>query len=163
MKDAMWLVWIGGALVVGLLELASLDFVFAMIAGGALAASVAAAFGASLTWQVITFATTSTVLLLAVRPAVKRWAHRSAPFVPTNVHALPGQRARTLSVVTHTGGTVKLAGETWSARTDEAGQEIAADATVLVLAIDGATAVVAPAPPEDSPNAIPPAQPWTER
>jgi len=158
----MWLVWLGVALVGGLLELASMDFVFAMLAGGALASAVVAGLGAGLTWQVITFAVVSTLLLVGVRPFVKRWAVENAPFVPTNVDALRGRRAQTLSEVTHHGGTIKLTGETWSARTPDAGVVIPAASAVEVVEIDGATAVVVPAHPQDAPPASLPETPWTE-
>jgi membrane protein implicated in regulation of membrane protease activity len=105
---------------------------------------------------VITFAVTSTVLLVTVRPAAKRWATRNAPFVPTNVHALTGQRAETLTEVTHRTGSVKLTGETWSARTEQAGVVIPPGAPVEVVAIDGATAVVRDATPQDR-STLPPA------
>lgn len=162
-KDPMWLVWTGAALAVGLLEMASLDFVFSMIAGGALAAAVTAALGFSVPVQVVTFAVSSAVLLLTVRPSAKRWAHRTAPFVATNVQALRGREARTLTEVTERDGTVKLAGETWSARTATPGQVIPAGQPVEVVSIEGATAVVAPQPPTDSSTSPSPADPWTER
>jgi membrane protein implicated in regulation of membrane protease activity len=52
------------------------------------------------------------------------------------------------------GGLVKLAGEQWSARTDDAALVLPADADVRVLRIDGATAVVGPVqrPAEDPPE-----------
>jgi membrane protein implicated in regulation of membrane protease activity len=159
----MFLTWIGAALVVGLLEMASLDFVFSMIAGGALAAAVTAALGFSVPVQVVTFAVSSAVLLVTVRPSAKRWAHRTAPFVPTNVDALRGRQGQTLTEVSQHGGTVKLAGETWSARTASPEQVIPAGQPVEVVAIDGATAVVAPAPPTDTSTSLPSADPWTER
>jgi membrane protein implicated in regulation of membrane protease activity len=163
-------VWTGAALAVGLLEMASLDFVFSMIAGGALAAAVTAALGFSVPVQVVTFAVSSAVLLLTVRPSAKRGpprarggAHRTAPFVPTNVQALRGREARTLTEVTERDGTVKLAGETWSARTATPGQVIPAGQPVEVVSIDGATAVVSPQPPTDSSTSLSPADPWTKR
>ena len=159
--DSMWLVWLGAALVAGLLELTSMSFVFVMLAGGALAAALVAAVGAGLPFQAIVFASTSAVLIFAVRPGVKRWAARNAPYVPTNVDALRGSRARTLSEVDHRGGTVKLAGETWSARTSDEGTVIPADQPVDVARIDGATAVVVPARRQDSPPPLSEA-PWTE-
>jgi len=52
-SDSSWLAWLGLALVLAAVEAASVDFVFSMLAGGALAGAVAAALGASLTVQVI--------------------------------------------------------------------------------------------------------------
>ena len=149
LRDAMWLVWIGAALVAGLIEVASLDFVFAMLVGGALSASAAAGLGYSFTVQAITFAIVSGILLVTVRPLAKRWAVRNAPFVPTNVDALAGRIAEILTEVTDRGGTVKLTGETWSARSADAGAVLQPGTLAEVVAIDGATAVVRPRRPTE--------------
>ncbi|NLT53872.1 MAG: NfeD family protein [Actinomycetales bacterium] len=151
-SDVQWLLWVAVGLVAGILEVASLDFVFAMVAGGALVTAVGAAFGLSFVSQVIMFAVVSAVLLVTVRPGLRRWAVRNAPFVPTNVHALAGQRATALSEVNETGGTVKLAGETWTARADRPGVPIPEGAAVEVVEIDGATAVVRSLPQDLPPQ-----------
>ena len=51
--DNPWLGWLGIGLALAAIEAATVDFVFVMLAGGALAASLAAALGASLPAQVI--------------------------------------------------------------------------------------------------------------
>lgn len=141
-RETQWVLWIGGALVLGLLELTSLDFVFAMLVGGAVAAGIAAGLGYSFTVQALVFAGVSVIGLAVVRPFVKRWADRSAPDQPTNVDALAGRYALTLTEVDDRSGQVKLAGDTWSARTADRGARIAADTDVVVVRIDGATAMV---------------------
>jgi membrane protein implicated in regulation of membrane protease activity len=152
-QDSLWLIWLGGALTAGLLELASLDFVFAMLAGGAVVASGAAALGAPLTVQVLVFAGSSAGLLLGVRPALKRWAARSTPTSDTNVSALANAPALVLTDVTESAGTVKLQGETWTARVADAGTVLPSGSPAIVVRIDGATAVVrasAPVTPHDT-------------
>ena len=52
-SDNSWLSWLGLALVLGAVEAASVDFVFSMLAGGALAGAVAAALGAPFSVQVV--------------------------------------------------------------------------------------------------------------
>ena len=47
LNDNVWLFWLGLALVLAAIEAATVDFVFLMFAGGALAAAVAAGLGAS--------------------------------------------------------------------------------------------------------------------
>lgn len=141
-RETQWLLWVGGALVLGLLELTSLDFVFAMLVGGALAAGLAAGLGFSFTVQAFVFAGVSVVGLVVVRPFMKRWADRSAPDQPTNVDALTGRYALTLTDVDDRSGQVKLAGDTWSARAADRGARITADTDVVVVRIDGATALV---------------------
>lgn len=144
-----WLIWVAVALVAGVLEVASLQFVLAMFAGGALLAGGSAALGAGLEVQVLTFAISSTVLLLAARPPLLRWGLRTSGAV-TNVAALVGRKAEVTAEVSHGGGQVKLAGEIWSARTDEHGIVLPAGMHAYVLRIDGATAVVAGEPPPSS-------------
>ena len=45
LRETQWLLWVAGALILGLLELTALDFVFSMLVGGALAAALAAPAG----------------------------------------------------------------------------------------------------------------------
>ena len=140
--ETAWLVWLGAAILAGLLEILSLDFVLTMIAGGALAGAATAALGGSVPLQVIVFAIVSTVLLVAVRPSLRRWAHRSTPYHPTNAEALVGREAETLTEVTTAGGQVKLAGEVWTARAAPGSLPLEPHSIAHVVAIDGATAVV---------------------
>lgn len=142
LRETQWLLWVGGALVLGLLELTSLDFVFAMLVAGALSAGLVAGVGFGFTVQALVFTAVSVLGLVVVRPYMKRWADRSAPDQPTNVDALTGRPALTLTDVDDRSGQVKLSGETWSARTADRGVRIPADTDVVVVRIDGATALV---------------------
>jgi membrane protein implicated in regulation of membrane protease activity len=63
----------------------------------------------------------------------------------TGVAALVRRPAVVLADVTDRSGLVKLAGETWTARTRTPGEVLREGSDVVVLAIDGATAVVGPA------------------
>ncbi len=142
LREAQWLVWVAIAIGLGLLELTSLDFVFGMLVLGSLSAAGVAALGFSLPWQIGTFSVVSALGLILGRPYLKRLVMRSAPEQPTNVDALAGRSALVLEVVTDRAGLVKLAGETWSARTAERGTALPAGIDVVVERIDGATAVV---------------------
>jgi membrane protein implicated in regulation of membrane protease activity len=53
-----------------------------------------------------------------------------------------GERAVVIDAVDADGGSVKLAGEVWSARAYDEDERIEAGARVEVLKIDGATALV---------------------
>lgn len=126
-----WLWWLGIALVLGVVEMLSVDFIFIMFAGGALAGMVAALLGADAWVQVLAFAIVSVLLLAGLRPAARRWMMRSTPDVVTNVHALIGRRARVVLEVTPRGGRVKIGGEIWSARSADA-SVLPVDAEVIV-------------------------------
>ncbi|MDQ1293647.1 MAG: hypothetical protein QG608_1528 [Actinomycetota bacterium] len=135
------LLWVGLALVAAVLEVFSLDFVLLMFAGGALTAACFAWAGPVV--QIAVFAMASTGLLLAVRPSLVRWTRRSTIETATGVAGLIGRSAEVLSEVTDGEGLVKLAGETWTARSEEQGENLPVGAQVRVVRIDGATAVVA--------------------
>jgi len=121
LADNEWVVWLLGALVLGGIELATLDLVFLMLAAGALAGSVAAAVGAPFLVQVLAASGVAIAMLAVVRPIALR--HLKTP------HEL-----RT--------GVDALIGEVWSARTMDGSLVIEPGRTVDVLRIDGAVAVV---------------------
>ncbi|HKJ11146.1 MAG TPA: NfeD family protein [Ornithinimicrobium sp.] len=144
LRETQWLWWLGAALVLGLIEIASLDLVFTMLAAAAVAAAVAAYLGGGFTVQVLTFVVAALILLALIRPILLRRLNLTGPAVPTNTDANVGQRAEVLQEVTDRGGMVKLRGEDWSARTESVDLTIAPGTLVQVVRIDGATAVVAP-------------------
>ncbi|MGB3258107.1 MAG: NfeD family protein [Ornithinimicrobium sp.] len=146
LRETQWLWWTAAALVLGLIEIASLDLVFTMLAAAALVAAVTAFAGAAFPAQVIAFVITAVILLALLRPLLLKRLHLTGPAPRTNADANVGQRAEVVQVVTERGGMVKLRGEQWSARTVEPGEELAAGQMVNVIRIDGATAVVSARP-----------------
>ena len=143
-----WLFWIGGALLLVVIETVTADLTFLMIAGGALGGGLTGFFGGPLWAQVVVFACISTLLLFAVRPWAKRRLAATTPQMKTNVDALIGRSATTITAVDDGGGRVRLGGEEWSARLAPVVQgttRLEAGASVIVTEIDGAVAVVAPA------------------
>ncbi|USQ75953.1 NfeD family protein [Ornithinimicrobium cryptoxanthini] len=141
LRETQWLWWIAGALVLGLIEIASLDLVFFMLAVAAVAAAVAAGLDQSITVQVLTFVATAALLLAVLRPVALRKIKPEGEGDRTNADALVGRTAVVLQEVTDRTGLVKLTGEEWTARTTP-GTVLAVDQTVQVVRIEGATAVV---------------------
>jgi membrane protein implicated in regulation of membrane protease activity len=154
-RDSQWLWWVGGALVLGLVEVASLDLVFMMLSGGALAAAAAALAGGDITVQVLVFACTSGLLLGVVRPLALRRLKPAGPGERTGTAAHVGRSAVVLAPVSDRAGRVKLAGEEWSARSAVPGRTFDVDQLVEVVQIDGATAVVGPPRAASGPVAEP--------
>lgn len=136
------LAWVGLAVVLGAVEIATLDLTFLMLAGGALGGAVAAAFGAGFLLQLLVAILASVAMLALVRPVALRHLHSSTPESRTGIAALIGQQAIVLQRVDGHSGRIKLAGEVWSARCYDPYCVIDAGSTVDVLEIDGATAVV---------------------
>ncbi len=142
LREAQWLGWIGAALVLGLVEVASLDLVFAMLTVGALAAALTAFLGGTFPIQVIVFVITSALLLAVARPLALRKLKPAGPAQRTGTAAQLGRSAEVLDVVTGRSGLVKLTGEQWSARSLDPGETFAVGEVVRVVQIEGATAVV---------------------
>ncbi len=137
-----WVAWIGLAVVLGIIEVTSLDLVFAMLAVGALAGGAGGLVTDSVLLQVAVALVVSVAMLFVVRPIALR--HLRTPFaIRTGTDALVGERGVVLELVDgEGGGRVKLKGEVWSARSFDPGRSIEAGHHVEVVEIDGATAVV---------------------
>lgn len=150
--DAQWLLWLGLALAAGVIEIFTLSLVFAMVAGGALAATVAAALTGSAIAAVLAFAVSTGLLLLVVRPPLLRYSGRLGAAEVTGIAALIGKSAEVVTPVSTHEGQVKLAGEIWTARSATPGNPLEAGSVVYVTQIDGATAVVSPLPRGDTPS-----------
>jgi membrane protein implicated in regulation of membrane protease activity len=142
----VWVVWLVLAAVLGAAELLTLSAALGLLGGAAAVTAAAAALGAPVAVQLIVFATGAVGGVWLVRPVVLR--HLNAP--PTQrfgVDALVGRTAQVVHEVSGHGGTVRIDGEEWSARPCEPHDPayvIPAGATVSVMAIRGATALVYP-------------------
>ncbi|MDN4479062.1 NfeD family protein [Demequina sp. SYSU T00039] len=140
-----FLYWFIGAMVLGAVEIFTLDLTFAMLAGGAIAGGVVALLGGP--WWLAMFVAigVSALLLFGLRPFLLRSLRLKGEAEPqTNAKALVGRAARTIDSVSESGGRVKLNGEVWSARTEEDAPSIPEGAEVRVVRIEGATAIVEP-------------------
>jgi membrane protein implicated in regulation of membrane protease activity len=137
-----WLLWLIAAVGLAGLELASLNLVLIMLAGGAGAATIAALVGVPVILQVVLFAVVSLALLGLVRPIAQRHLEASTGQHATGVDALVGQPATVLEAVDCDRGAVKIGGEVWSARSYDETQVLEAGEKVQVIEIKGATALV---------------------
>ena len=145
LTDHPGLGWLALALALGVVEMATLDFIFVMLAGGALVGALAAALGVPVAAQVVVALLAALLLLALVRPVVVRRVHSGAATL-TGAAALVGRDALVVETVSSTGGRVRLAGEIWSARVDPGSvtDALLPGYPVRVTAIDGATALVVP-------------------
>lgn len=140
-RDHAWVAWGGIALVFGIVETTTVDLVFLMLAGGAVAGGATALLGGPFLLQAAVAIATSLALLGFVRPVAKR--HLRVPGrLRTGAAALVGRQAVVIEEVTPTGGTVKLGGEVWTARSFDGQSVLAMGSTVDVVEIQGATAMV---------------------
>ena len=138
----MWGIWAIIALVLLIIEMFTIDFTFLMLAGGALGAMVTAFFMPSWAVQLIVFAVLAVVLLVFVRPCIKRYMNNSSATHESNVYALIGKQAVALTEITELSGRAKVDGEEWSAKSRAGVLE--EGSALIVTAIDGAHLLVAP-------------------
>ena len=147
-----WIAWLIAAVVLGVVESVTLTLAFGLLAGAALVASVAAGLGASVPIQLLAFAVTGGIGLVAVRPIAKR--HLALPPLSREgSDALVGRSALVTREVSATGGLVHLSGDDWSARPYDEDLVIPAGVRVDVFEIQGATALVHPRVPLSDPRA----------
>jgi membrane protein implicated in regulation of membrane protease activity len=133
----MWLA-AGGLLLVA--EMLTVDLLFASLAFSAFMAAGVQVLGFDMALQGATFGIAAVISLFILRHIALKNLKKRTPDFATNVDALLGAPALTISTVTDRSGQIKLNGEIWSARSESG--EISADSKVQVVAIEGATAVV---------------------
>jgi membrane protein implicated in regulation of membrane protease activity len=136
-----WVLWMIAAGVLAVGEILSLSFFLGPIAVAAALAALAALLGAGLAVQLIVFTLASIGTLLFLRPIARRHLHTPAQ-IRTGTAALIGEPAVVLERVDRDGGQVKLAGETWTARSYDEDEVLGPGARVQVMEIRGATALV---------------------
>jgi membrane protein implicated in regulation of membrane protease activity len=139
--DYDWVAWLGVAALFGIVEVTTLDLVFAMLATGAVAAAITGLVTDSAPLQILVFLVVSVAMLAVARPLALKHL-RTPQAIRTGTAALVGERGVVLETVRADGGRVKLKGEVWSARSYDPHHTIEAGRHVEVMQIDGATAVV---------------------
>jgi len=145
LRDNVWAAWLGIAVVLGLAELASLDFTLLMLAAGALTAAGVAAFFPGLLWlQIVVGLITSAAMLAAIRPLLVRKIHHGVELKTGSAHVIGRTGVVVKEIHPDGGGSIKLGGELWTARPYDEVSTIAPGTRVEVMMIDGATAVVYP-------------------
>ncbi|WP_347347134.1 NfeD family protein [Nigerium sp.] len=138
-----WLLWLLAAVGLAIGEFFSLTLAFGILSGSALVAALVAGFGAPLPLQLVAFVVSTVLGMVVVRPVALR--HMARPgLVRDGTDALVGRRATVVQEVSADAGLVHLAGEDWTARPYRDGLVIPRGASVEVMEIAGATAIVYP-------------------
>ncbi|MGZ4289889.1 MAG: NfeD family protein [Gaiellaceae bacterium] len=138
-----WLVWVVVAIALAIGEVLTPGLFFlGPVALAAAAAAVAAGLGAGSVGSVIVFAVGGLLSLAVLRPIAR--SHVRLPALSrTGTDALVGRKAVVTRRVDAAGGRVRIGGEEWSARAYLEDGVFAEGATVDVIQIEGATALVA--------------------
>ena len=136
------LIWLIFALVLAGAEALTGDMFLLMLSGGALAAAgVSWLTGLPLWADGLVFLVVSVLLLVLVRPTLRRRLTPAAK-MPDRHQGAGGQEALVLDRVASHQGQVKLDGQVWTARPLNDDDVYEPGEQVTVMHIDGATAVV---------------------
>ncbi|MFD3450759.1 NfeD family protein [Streptomyces sp. NPDC058691] len=138
-----WLIWLIAAAVLAVAEIFTLTAALGLLGGAALVTAGCAAVGLPLPLQFLVFTIVAASTVLFVRPVVVRHV-RQPQAERFGVDALVGRSAYVVSEVTGLGGRVRIGGEEWTARAYDETLVIPPGATVDVIEISGATALVYP-------------------
>lgn len=135
MQTMLW-IWSGAIVVFGFAEAVTAGLVSIWFVGGAVAALLAAGFGAGLGVQILLFLLVSAVLLVATRPFARRMLAKGV--VPTNADRVLHHMARVTETIDNTipSGAVYIDGKTWTARSED-GTVIEKNAQAEVVKMEG--------------------------
>jgi membrane protein implicated in regulation of membrane protease activity len=135
------LIWLVVALALAGAEVLTGDLFLLMISGGALAAAGSSLAFDELWIDGVVFAVVSMLLLVLVRPALRR-RFAAGTGLLERPKELEGKSALVLDTVSRHEGQVKLDGEVWTARPLNDNDVFESGDHVTVMRIDGATAIV---------------------
>lgn len=139
MQPIIWLAFLAALLVI---EAITAGLTTIWFAGGALVASIACYFGASMLVQIFLFLGVSLLLLIFTRPMAVKYMNCNVE--KTNVYSLPGQKATVIEEIDNLRGSgrVVLKGMEWMARTPDDKQKISKDTIVVVQEVQGVKLIV---------------------
>lgn len=137
----MSIVWVAVMLIFLIVEAATAGLTCIWFAIGALAALIAALFGAPLWLQIIWFFVISFVTLYFTRPLVKKYVNSKSQ--PTNADMVIGKEALVTKAIDNVEGVgaVAVGGKVWTARSAD-GQPVETGSIVTVLRIEGVKLIV---------------------
>lgn len=140
----MWKIWLVLSGIFVIIEIVNLSFFIFWFALGALITMVVSLFIDSLPLQIAIFVVSSTILLFATKPFVKKFIDKDSN-VKTNAYSIEGKVGKvTVDIEPIEGkGQIKVNGEVWSARSEE-NEIIPKDTEVIIEKIDGVKAIVKP-------------------
>lgn len=141
--DKMTIIWLAIAIVMALVEAATVQLVSIWFAIGGAAACVTSLFTDNLIVQIAVFIAVSAVALAVTRPLVKKMRQKGVE--PTNADRYIGKSAVVVQTIDNekAEGMVKVDNQTWTARS-ASGEPIAAGTAVTVTAIEGVKLMVVP-------------------
>ena len=134
--DVMSWLWLGAAVLFGIVEALTAGLVSIWFVAGAAAALIGALLGAGTGVQVALFLAVSAAALAATRPLVRRFTKDGT--VATNADRALGETAKVTEAIDNAAstGAVYVDGKTWTARSAD-GSVIPAGTVVEILRMEG--------------------------
>ncbi len=135
-------IWLAIVVITAIIEAMTAGLVIIWFTIGALAALIAAFFGAHIAIQIILFIVVSALSLALTRPLVKK--HITGKSEKTNADRLLGKTCEVVEDINNIKGTgaVKIEGLIWSAKSED--ESIEKGELVTITEIKGVHAVVKP-------------------
>lgn len=135
------IVWLVTAVVLGVIESATVTLVSIWMALAAVASAITAAFGGNIMLQILVFVSVSAILLALTAPLTKKF--RNQKKTNTNADRLLGQEGVVIQKIDpiENKGQIKVLGQIWSA-SSETGETMEPGEKVTVQSIEGVRAVV---------------------
>ncbi|MGY5883379.1 NfeD family protein [Modestobacter lacusdianchii] len=137
-----WLLWLIASGLFAAGEVASLDLVLLMFAGGALGGMSVALLGGAVWLQLVTFIVVAAGLLVVVRPIAKRHLVDRTPEQIDGVASYVGRTAVVSQRVDEHAGRVRMGDDEWTARTQLDGESYEVGDEVRIVQIEGPIAYV---------------------
>lgn len=139
--DNMSIVWVVIMVVFLVVEAATAGLTCIWFAIGALAALIAALFGAPIWLQLVWFFVVSVFTLYFTRPLVLKYVNSRSQ--PTNADMVIGKEALVTEAIDNveSAGAVAVGGKVWTARSEN-GEPIEVGSIVTVLRIEGVKLIV---------------------
>ncbi len=142
--SSMITIWLIMFVVLVIIEIITMGLTTIWFAGGALAATLAAAVQAPLWVQIVLFLVVSALLLFFTRPVAVKYFNKDR--VRTNVESLIGQQAIVISEINNLQGIgqVTVNGQEWSARSTDEEATIPVGCVVVIERVSGVKLIVTP-------------------
>ncbi len=143
-----WILWLALVLLFLTIEMFTLDFTFLMIGLGSVAGLLSSLGGLPWFVQVLFAAAVSALLIFTLRPPLLRRLRSRADPTQSNVEALIGLGGHVTAELSVDGGQAKFSnGDTWTAKLSPtvSPTELGVGERVVIVEIEGATALVVPA------------------
>lgn len=141
----MWYIWLILAGIFLIVEIMTVGFLIFWLSIGSLLAMLTSFFTDSIFIQTAVFVVSSTILLFATKPFVKKFAKTKSP-IETNVYSIIGKTGIVTQEINsiQSTGQIKVNGEVWSAIGENNSFIIPKDSEVKILEIKGVKAIVTP-------------------